>query len=1252
MANKFRVQDGIVFPDGTELTTGTNPLAPELTKVSGNLVSTTTLEFQGNMYGAIFDIDSGGDFDVWLQSVTGDDTGKSYAIGSNDDGYNFVYAFSASGTISWKVGLDDILSYDNTAYGIKYSSGYLYLSCQYYNNTAGENQLSVLKLNADDGTVNNSWILTNSNNVQYRPRDITVNSSGDPIVVGQSYNETQTYSGLTPQTGSGSQLLIVNASDLNNLAQTNPWGSYYVHTDPNDPNAWYQVANVNHFLNVPTVVLTGGGNGGLTVDIRYMYNTDVSAWVFDWVTITNAGSGYNDPDQVKVLGSSIGGIDGVDDIIMSRNSWYMNVLSVGGTAGNLCPSFVSNKIRFNTDQTVDYSTGTWDVRVGLGSQAFVWTPNWQHSYGDVSGQDIKSVNVDSSDNIYLLGDFEYYDGSNYHNVLAMKLNSSGVRQWSKYIEDDTNSSQDAGTIIPDSSGNCFIISKNDNSYTLVTKLDNTGALVWQVKQTDNNNWDNYAVGGLDSNGDVIVMGSWYNNNTNNDVTNIHKLSGADGSLVWSRDFSNQQDYDMYEYYDEDGQAGHVVGDNFYYGGYCYDSNDDQYVGFGFRLPTDGTGTGTYGRYVYSNNNDTDYTDNTSNAVLTDRTYNPVDSVSMTYVETSASVTVNAVGTTTSNHWFIGTGGGLTGIDSITFSDGSVQTVAYTGGSGSAISNGTSYANVTSSDGNVVIGVFNDNMNWTFATDRVLYGKTGEDITIGVIDTNSDGYQVRQLVTNGTDNLSRTQLTYDSFRIGLDFQGSDVAWNFGTSELSVPQDIDSSIRSYNGNIKISAMSAGQGGIAKLQSVSNINDPNVFTTIDATTTGANIKVYDGGSVTGTERTWQFDNNGTLTVPGDIFAEVGSDLAIQVFNPTAGGGVTYVVQNRQVDNDNDRTTQFEVAPANIILSTDFSGDRYQWIFDNTGNLILPTGGVITETSIPGGGLDGRTIALKPSGGTNSNQQLLVYPTGNPDYNHLHLTSGNLYSTELFLGNDNFYVKLANTGNIIINSNDNNGNVSQWRFNTDGSIYTIDELTLNVSDGIPTSLTKITSNQGWGAGSVGSNLPTTGGSGTGLTVDVADGGSAYSSIAIHTAGNGYTDGDIITVSNGGMIDTFTISVPGTKPWVFGMNGNLTLPEDGNILDSNNKPVIKIELPFDIKSTDFNAVAGGRYGVDTTSVAVTATLPASPSTGDAIYFADAGGAYSTNNLIVARNGHTIMGSASDMTVSIDNQSFGLFYNGTTWRVY
>jgi hypothetical protein len=50
--------------------------------------------------------------------------------------------------------------------------------------------------------------------------------------------------------------------------------------------------------------------------------------------------------------------------------------------------------------------------------------------------------------------------------------------------------------------------------------------------------------------------------------------------------------------------------------------------------------------------------------------------------------------------------------------------------------------------------------------------------------------------------------------------------------------------------------------------------------------------------------------------------------------------------------------------------------------------------------------------------------------------LTTGDLYNTELFLGNDNLYVKLANTGNVVINSYDNAGNSAQWTFGTDGDL------------------------------------------------------------------------------------------------------------------------------------------------------------------------------------------------------------------------
>jgi hypothetical protein len=110
--------------------------------------------------------------------------------------------------------------------------------------------------------------------------------------------------------------------------------------------------------------------------------------------------------------------------------------------------------------------------------------------------------------------------------------------------------------------------------------------------------------------------------------------------------------------------------------------------------------------------------------------------------------------------------------------------------------------------------------------------------------------------------------------------------------------------------------------------------------------------------------------------------------------------------------------------------------WTFDTTGNVSLPGGGIIYGNPFTPSGAPGNTITLQPAGsGTITDQKLLIYPTA-ADGDHIHLASGNLYQTELFFGSDNLYVKLANTGDIVINSNDGTGNTSQWMFGTNGAI------------------------------------------------------------------------------------------------------------------------------------------------------------------------------------------------------------------------
>ena len=83
-------------------------------------------------------------------------------------------------------------------------------------------------------------------------------------------------------------------------------------------------------------------------------------------------------------------------------------------------------------------------------------------------------------------------------------------------------------------------------------------------------------------------------------------------------------------------------------------------------------------------------------------------------------------------------------------------------------------------------------------------------------------------------------------------------------------------------------------------------------------------------------------------------------------------------------------------------------------------------------------------------------------------------------------------------------------------------------------------------------------------------------------------------------------------------------------------------------KTSSFTAVAGEGYFVNTTSGAVTVTLPASPSLGDEVSIIDASGTADTNNITVGRNSENIQGSAADLTISTERAAFTLVYFNAT----
>lgn len=79
-------------------------------------------------------------------------------------------------------------------------------------------------------------------------------------------------------------------------------------------------------------------------------------------------------------------------------------------------------------------------------------------------------------------------------------------------------------------------------------------------------------------------------------------------------------------------------------------------------------------------------------------------------------------------------------------------------------------------------------------------------------------------------------------------------------------------------------------------------------------------------------------------------------------------------------------------------------------------------------------------------------------------------------------------------------------------------------------------------------------------------------------------------------------------------------------------------------KTSGFTGVESNGYFVNTTSGAITVTLPASPSAGDAIGIKDYANTADTNNITIARNGSNINGDAADYIMNIEGLSVILVY--------
>ena len=115
-----------------------------------------------------------------------------------------------------------------------------------------------------------------------------------------------------------------------------------------------------------------------------------------------------------------------------------------------------------------------------------------------------------------------------------------------------------------------------------------------------------------------------------------------------------------------------------------------------------------------------------------------------------------------------------------------------------------------------------------------------------------------------------------------------------------------------------------------------------------------------------------------------------------------------------------------------------------------------------------------------------------------------------------------------------------------------------------------------------------------------------------------------------------------------------------GNVLTSNGSawvssaPVTGGLSWQSVQASNFSATVGNGYPVNTTSSAITVTLPASPTAGSFITLSDYAGTWGTYAVIINPNGKNINGSSSNKIISSNRYSVNLVYIDATqgWISY
>lgn len=273
---------------------------------------------------------------------------------------------------------------------------------------------------------------------------------------------------------------------------------------------------------------------------------------------------------------------------------------------------------------------------------------------------------------------------------------------------------------------------------------------------------------------------------------------------------------------------------------------------------------------------------------------------------------------------------------------------------------------------------------------------------------------------------------------------------------------------------------------------------------------------------------------------------------------------------------TKKITLSEINNIISVDrlINGNK-EAVLEINGSLTLPSGSILSETN--------NTVSLMPPTAA-SGQSLVIRPTATSEQSHVHLVAGDPSTVDIYLGDDDQYVKIEKDGgDVVIGTQET---LTTNNIYTNGADFSTD-VDLGIGTGIIAGWYQPTANQiefalfgnstfqlyliGLALGRTVIVTYTNGATPSGTARLTGTLTQTFSSILQADPNNptrsrvsGRIDAILPTVV--GELSIVSINFPvystNTNNWAFGTDGKLTLPASGSITFPNNTTQTSAGIP------------------------------------------------------------------------------------------